>query len=162
MTDTTGPGRDESAADRVDRNWNELLQELRVTQTGVQILFAFLLILPFQQRFSELDEFDRRLYVAVVFLITLSTVANLAPVIAHRFLFRRHRKDVLIRTSDRLGKISFLALGLALIGAVALVLDLVVGDQAAMILVAVVGLAIVGLWLVLPSVLLSRGRDTRY
>lgn len=152
----TAPDRNETVAERIDRNWGELLQELRVTQTGVQILFAFLLVLPFQQRFDVLGDAERWLYLVVVLLMTISTSLNLAPVITHRLLFRRHKKDVLLEVSDRLAKWSFISLGLALVGAVALVVDVVVGPAAALGAVAVVALLILGLWVVLPWVLLRQ------
>ena len=84
------PERDETEAERLDRNWIELLQELRVTQTGVQILLAFLLTLPFQPRFVELDPSMVTVYLVAVSLGTLATFMIVAPVTAHRMLFRRH------------------------------------------------------------------------
>lgn len=154
--ETPLPESAETPAEKIHRNWNELLQELRVTQTGVQILFAFLLILPFQQRFDLLDTPERWLYVVVVILITISTVLNLAPVITHRFLFSQHQKDVIVKSSDVIAKLSFLTLGLALVGALGLVIDLVKGRTVAYVVVGCIGLLILALWVVMPTVLRAR------
>ncbi len=89
MTTQVSDGRDESAEERSDRNWAELLQELRVMQMGVQILTGFLLTLPFQQRFGDLDTFQTDVYLALVALAVLSTGLFVTPVSLHRTLFRR-------------------------------------------------------------------------
>src|SRR3712207_4786869 len=83
----SGDGRHETPAERSDRNWNGLLQELRVTQTGVQILTGFLLTLPFQERFEDLDGYQRTLYLVLVLLAILTTGLITAPVSLHRILF---------------------------------------------------------------------------
>ena len=160
--DEDASGRRESAAKRMDRHWNEMLQELRVTQTGVQILFAFLLILPFQVGFAELSDASRNLYVAVVCLVTTSTILNLAPVITHRFLYQRHRRDALMRVSDILARTSFVTLGLALLGAVLLAVDMVLGRGPALVIIGVFALLIVVLWVVVPKVILARSDGGGY
>ena len=91
--------RDETEAERLDRNWSSLLQELRVTQTGVQLLTGFLLTLPFQQRFTVLDATMRTVYLVTVACSIGSTVLLVAPVGMHRALFRRHRLDAIVSTS---------------------------------------------------------------
>ena len=78
----------------MDRNWNEMLQELRVTQTGTQILTGFLLAIAFQNRFAELDRFQETVYLGLVLAAVLTTALGLAPVNLHRVLFRQHAKDV--------------------------------------------------------------------
>ena len=88
--------RDETEAERLDRNWTSLLQELRVTQTGVQLLTGFLLTLPFQQRFTVLDGTMRTIYLITVACSIGSTVLLVAPVALHRVLFRRHRLDAIV------------------------------------------------------------------
>src|SRR5215213_2429038 len=82
----------ETERERINRNWDELLQELRVTQTGVQILTGFLLTLPFQQRFEDLDDYQRDLFLVLVLLAVLTTALIVAPVSLHRILFRKHLK----------------------------------------------------------------------
>ena len=91
--------RDETEAERLDRNWSSLLQELRVAQTGVQLLTGFLLTLPFQQRFTELDGTMRTMYLITVACSIGSTVLLVAPVGMHRVLFRRHRLDAIVSAS---------------------------------------------------------------
>ena len=142
--------RQETSAQRIDRNWNELLQELRVTQTGVQILFAFLLTLPFQSSFNRVSSFDRILYLVVISLVTTSTVLNLAPVIAHRVLFRRRQKDILLNAGDAFARMSFVTLGLALIGAVAFVVDLVSGHLIGLVFAGGASLLVLALWVGFP------------
>jgi hypothetical protein len=88
--------RGETELERLDRNWNSLLQELRVVQTGVQLLTGFLLTLPFQQRFDVLGEHMRVVYLATVGFSVGATVFLIAPVAMHRLLFRRHRLQVLV------------------------------------------------------------------
>src|SRR5215212_2416243 len=91
-TDQGGdPSRRETEMERMDRNWNELLQELRVTQTGVQILTGFLLTLPFQQRFTELDTFQVTVFCIAVLLSSTATALIVAPVSYHRLLFRQRK-----------------------------------------------------------------------
>src|SRR5436190_17789810 len=93
--------RDETEIERLDRNWNSLLQELRVVQTGVQLLTGFLLTLPFQQRFTALSQPLRIVYLATVGCSVGATVLLVAPVGIHRLLFRRHRLQVLVSAAHR-------------------------------------------------------------
>lgn len=157
------PVRGETPAERMDRHWNEMLQELRVTQTGVQVVFAFLLILPFQVRFEEVDDFSRRLYVVVVCLMAVSAVLTLAPVITHRFLYARHKKDQLIAVGDWFTKISFVTIGVALTGALLLALDMVLDRRIAITVAAVATVFVLVVWLVVPLVLQrTRGGQGNY
>ena len=89
----------------MDRNWVELLQELRVLQTGVQILAGFLLTLPFQSRFETLDDYQTRLYLANVVLAALTTATILLPVSVHRRLFRQGLKATLVASADTIAKV---------------------------------------------------------
>lgn len=151
--------RDETPGERIDRHWNEMLQELRVTLTGVQLLFAFLLTVPFQQRFEELNDFSRILYVVVICLAATSTAVTLAPVITHRFLYTKHKKDVLLTLSDGLTKASFVLIGLTLAGALLLVIDMVLTHSSAAIIVGGITLVVIVLWAVVPTMLLRRHGD---
>ena len=124
-TNEPAPERDETPAERLDRNWAELLQELRVTQTGIQILTGFLLVVPFQTRFLDLDPILVGVYLAAVMFAAIATGLVLTPVTAHRLLFRRHEKDVLVQ----LGGISAI-LGLASLAVtVGLVATLLLRDR---------------------------------
>jgi Family of unknown function (DUF6328) len=156
--DPDGDQRDETATERADRNWDELLQELRVTQTGIQILSGFLLTLPFQQRFTSLDGPLRALFLVAVVLATLSTGLVVAPVASHRLLFRKHEKIALVNTSDRLAKVGLACLGLTIVVVLALVFGFVLGDTAGLVAGGIALVVFIALWLVLPMVILRRAR----
>ena len=147
-----GGDRNEDEHERLTRNFNELLQELRVTQTGVQILTGFLLTLPFQQRFSELDDFEVTVFCVAVLLSATATALIVAPVSYHRLLFRQRKKALLVRAADRLARAGLLILALAVSVVVLLVFDVAVSRQLGIICSAAVLLVFVVLWLVLPLV----------
>jgi hypothetical protein len=117
----------ESEHQRWIRNFQELLQELRVAQTGVQFLFAFLLGLAFTQRFQETTSAQRIVYVVTLVVTTLSAVLLIAPVSYHRIVFRRHLKPTLMRHAHRMAVGGLLALALAVTSAVYLIVDVVFG-----------------------------------
>ena len=94
--------RHETPLEQLDRNWADLLQELRVSQTGVQLLTGFLLTLPFQSRFTELNEFPRTTYLITMALSVISTAFLIAPVSVHRMLFRRHARRATVQVGHRL------------------------------------------------------------
>jgi hypothetical protein len=149
--------RDESEAQRLDRNYDELLQELRVAENGVQILFAFLLSIAFQQAFKSTTSFQRDVYVFTLICAAIAAARLIAPVAVHRMIFREHRKDELVQMTSRLalGGLSFLLL--ALLGAALLVLDYVLNVVVALALVAGLSVVFGWLWLALP--LRMRNRD---
>ena len=155
--DTADPHRDETPIQRLDRNWNNLLQELRVVQTGVQLLTGFLLTLPFQQRFDLLNAPMRALYLVTVASSVASTMLLVAPVGMHRLLFHRHKLEVLVSTAHRFAFMGLLLLGLALAGATALIFDTVAGHGAGIAAGGCALIALTGLWIVLPL----RDRSTR-
>lgn len=132
-SDPDGDQRDETETQRADRNWSELLQELRVTQTGLQILTGFLLTLPFQQRFAELGAALRVVYLVALTLAVTSTGLVVAPVVWHRLLFRRHAKTELVTAGDRLTKAGLFALALTVVMAVTVVFGFVAGPVAAVV-----------------------------
>ena len=125
--------RDEPAATRLDRNWNELLQEIRVLQTGSQILAAFLIVLSFQSRFDELDRFQTGWYLGLVALALLIVALLLTPVAIHRHLFRRRVKDEMVRAANLLLRASLMLLGLLLTGVAVFIVDFVLSRTAALI-----------------------------
>ncbi len=154
-------GRHETQDERSDRNWGELLQELRVTQTGAQILTGFLLTVPFQSRFTELDDVQVTAYLVLVCLSVLATGFLIAPVSLHRAVFGRRVKAELVSQADHLARAGIATLGLALIGTLFLLFD-VVGTRAAAIAAGLVGAgALVVLWLVVPLALRRRARSSR-
>jgi hypothetical protein len=147
-------GRDESVNERMDRNWNEILQELRVTQTGTQIFTGFLLTIAFQSRFSELTVFQVRVYLTLVIAAVLTTALGLAPVNLHRGLFRRGAKMIIVETAHIIMRITLVGVAVMLIGTVLLIFDLVLDRHAALI-AAGATLLIVIVLAVLPPLLRS-------
>jgi hypothetical protein len=115
----------ESEQERLTRNFNELLQELRVTQTGVQILTGFLLTLPFSQRFTSLDDVQRSVYLAILVGSVIATGLIIAPVAFHRVLFRQGERPWIVTAANRAARAGLLALALTTSGVVWLVFDLV-------------------------------------
>ncbi|EYT62843.1 sodium:proton antiporter [Dietzia sp. UCD-THP] len=143
--------RHETEAQRIDRNWIELLQELRIVQTGGQVLTGFLLVVPFQQRFADISGGSRVLYLLVLSLALASTVVLLAPVMIHRAVFRSHRKDLVLRLSAVLARIGLAMLSIALVGLVALVFSLVLGTVAGFAAGAVMAVLVVVMLFVVPA-----------
>lgn len=121
------PYRNETEGERLDRNYVELLQELRVAQTGVQILFAFLLTLPFQTGFGRTDALDRIVFVITLLAATVATALLIAPVGFHRRVFRQGRKKDLVRAASLFAQYGLGALAFAMTGAVFVVVDVVLG-----------------------------------
>lgn len=159
--DAQDDGRNETASERADRNWDDLMQELRVMQTGTQILTGFLLAVAFQPLFSELDAVQRALYVTLVLLAATATVLALAPVGLHRFLFARRMKPELVSAADRLVKANLIVIGAVTVGVTTFILDMVIGRTAAVIAGAAGLVVVLLLWLVLPMRLMRNGRAPR-
>lgn len=153
----SAPGRPgETPEQRDDRNLIDLLQELRVATLGVQVLFGFLLALPFSSRFSHLHDWQRWLYLAVVVLSSVSVALLVAPVAYHRLLFRRHQLGYLLRAANILAIGGMVAVALAVTGAVLLVTSFVQSGAPAIVLTLVVALFFTGLWFMLPLARRSR------
>ena len=150
MSDSANDGRPETEEQRLDRNWSELLQEVRVAQTGTQILTGFLLTLAFQQRFTHLTTLQVDIYLALVIVSGLTTAVALAPVALHRALFREGAKEWIVRATDYLVKATLVGVGLALTGTVLLVFDVVVGTAAGITAAVIAAIITVLIWLVLP------------
>lgn len=142
--------RNESEADRLDRNYNELLQELRVAETGVQILFAFMLSIAFQERFQSLDDVQRTVYVITLLFCTLSIALLVAPVAFHRLVFRQGLKDELVKITSKLALAGTTFLLLAVLSGVLLIFDYVVGRTFAIVTTSLLAVVFISLWLVLP------------
>ena len=148
--------RDETEAERLDRSWTSLLQELRVTQTGVQLLTGFLLTLPFQQRFTVLDGTMRTIYLITVACSIGSTVLLVAPVGMHRVLFRRHRLDAIVSISHGCAVAGLVLLGVALAGVAVVIFDTVMGRTGAWVAGGCTVAAFVILWFLVPLPLRRR------
>ena len=152
------PSRNETEHERLDRNWNELLQELRVTQTGIQILTGFLLTLPFQQRFVELDEFQRNVFLVTVSLSAAATGMIIAPVSFHRVVFRKQEKPLLVRASDIFARAGLILLALAVSCVALLIFDVVVGRLAGFLASSSLLALFVLCWFIAPLALM-RARE---
>lgn len=144
-------GRDETVEERHDRNWDEILQELRVIQTGTQVLTGFLLTLPFQQRFATLDGYQLATYLALVVVAAIATVLAVAPVALHRTLFQRRAKGVMVVIANRTLKLTLCAVALTLTGTVMLVFDVVASRPAGIVAGSLTLLLVVLVWLALPA-----------
>jgi Family of unknown function (DUF6328) len=147
---TTPVSRQESLAERDDRNLSELIQELRVVSLGVQVLFGFLLSLPFTVRFTQLSGGQRDLYLASLTLSAVSTVLLLGPVAYHRLVFRRGLKEPLVKYANLMAILGLTAVGLAVLTAVMLVTSYVAGTLAGALITALVACMLAGLWFALP------------
>jgi MFS family permease len=124
--DTDSP-RSESTAERVDRNLTELLSELRVALPGVQVLFAFLLVVPFNQRFEGADPLARTTYFVTLLLTAAASIFLIAPSFHHRWQFRRRRKERVVLTGNALALVGLVLLALAMTGVVLMVTEFLFG-----------------------------------
>jgi glucose dehydrogenase len=151
--------RNETQEQRDDRNLAELLQELRVAGLGVQVLFGFLLSLPFTNRFDKLDGAQRQLYLACLVLAAVATALLLGPVAYHRLVFRQRQKERLVRAANLMAIGGLVTVGLAVSAAVLLVTGYVDrGLPSVLITVGIVCL-FAGLWFALPLTRRARRRE---
>jgi Family of unknown function (DUF6328) len=144
--------REESSAQRLDRNTIELLNELRVAGTGVQVMFAFLLIVPFNTGWHHVDSFERTVYFVTLLIVAASAFLLLAPPVHHRILFRRGEKGFLVRIANRLALAGMLLLAVGFIGILVLLSDVVVGGAAPAIIGALTAAFVGALWFALPII----------
>lgn len=142
--------RDETEAERIDRNFSELLSELRIALPGVQVLFAFLLTVPFSQGFASLSSFERDLYLVVLLLTALASALLIAPTAYHRVLFRKGHKPEILLFANRAALTGLGILALAMSGAILLIAHLLFGAVAAIIIASVSGLVFATLWYLIP------------
>ncbi len=143
-------GRFESEEERADRNLSDLLQELRVALPGVQVLFAFLLTVPFTNRFDDLTGFQEKLYFGVLIAVALATVLLVAPTVGHRILFRRQQKEYLVTNANRLALVGMFLLAVSMCGAIALISDFLFDSTTAIVSTIVMAAAFIGFWFTGP------------
>lgn len=148
--------RDESPAEQLDRQWNELLQELRVTQTGLQLLSGFLLTLPFQQRFEQLDGGLKAVFVVAVSSATIATVLVVGPVALHRGLFRTHNKDALVQISHTMAKAGLVLLSITMAAVTWVTLGVVLGPPWGVVGATAITAVFVVFWFALPRLVRRR------
>ena len=143
-------GRDESEGERLDRNLAELLQELRVALPGVQVLFAFLLAVPFQQNFTEITPFQEKVYFATLLCTAISAALLISPTAYHRLTFHLQQKKELVHVSNRLSIVGLDFLALAMSGAIVLITDVLFGAVATAAFGIAAAAMFVLLWGALP------------
>lgn len=148
--------RRESHDERLDRNFSELLQELRVLQTGTQILAGFLLTLPFQARFADLSPLETAVFLVAVSLAVLTTILFVSPVAVHRSLFRQHRKDQLVASVHVLTRVGLVGLALTMAAVLMLVFTVVLDVRAGIAAGAAAIILFVVLGALLPALLRRR------
>ncbi|HEX6231435.1 MAG TPA: DUF6328 family protein [Actinomycetota bacterium] len=150
MPGDSGGGKDETHEERLDRELMELLNELRVALPGVQVLFAFLLTLPFTGRFGELSPVQRDVYFGTFCATTAATAFLLTPTAFHRLRWRRYDKERLLRLGNAMAILGLACLALSIGGAVFLITDVLFGKAGAAATAAVAAALIVGLWFAYP------------
>jgi hypothetical protein len=156
MADQRGDDRGESDLQRLDRNTIELLQELRVVATGIQVLFGFLLIVPFNNGFRRVSSFEKTVYFVALLCVAVSSVLLLAPTIHHRILFRQGEKPYLVWLGNWLSILATVFLGLGFTGILIVVADFVVGGVAPIVVGVAAAVGIGTLWFLLPLARLER------
>ncbi|HEY3959879.1 MAG TPA: DUF6328 family protein [Solirubrobacteraceae bacterium] len=147
---TGASGRKETSRERLDRNLEEMTGELRVVITGVQVLFAFLLIVPFNTGFAHVGSFERTVYFVTLLLAALSAACTIAPSAQHRFLFRHDDKQHLVFSSNRIVIAGLVCLALAMCGALLLVATKLFGPSVGAVTVILGALPFLLLWFLLP------------
>jgi hypothetical protein len=143
-------GREESEQERLDRNLEQLLGELRVALPGVQVLFAFLLVVPFNQRFADITSFQRTVYFVTLLCATAACACLIAPTAHHRIEFRAKDKERIVMGGNRLALVGLALLATAMTGAITLVTDFLYSSTTTAIAAGAVALVFFLLWAVLP------------
>lgn len=146
-------GRNETPNEQQDRNWNDILQELRVMQTGVQIIAGFLLTLPFQQRFEDLTPGAVAIYLVLVVLAATTTCLMLVPVALHRQMFRMQRKSTVVSTGHLVLKAVLVLVGLLITGTTTLIYYVVVGGAAGVFVACIFSAALIGGLFIYPRIM---------
>lgn len=143
-------GRDESALERLDRNTTELMQEMRVAAIGIQVLFAFLLVVPFNTGWRRVDSFDRYDYFVTLLCIATAAVLLIAPPIYHRILFRRGQKAYLVEVGNRLLIVAMVFLTIGLTGILVLLSNVIFGAVTAAVAGTAAAVGVGVLWFGVP------------
>jgi hypothetical protein len=143
-------GRDETPLERADRNLAELLGELRVALPGVQVLFAFLLVVPFNSRFEEVNAFQRDVYFGTLICTVLASALLIAPSMYHRIQFQQGDKEHIVAVAHRLTIAGMTLIAFAMTGVVAFVTDFVFSTTATVVTTTTIALAFALLWFALP------------
>jgi hypothetical protein len=143
-------GRDETESERLDRNLQEMLGELRVALPGVQVLFAFLLVVPFNQRFADVTQFQKTVFFATLLFTAASTICLIAPTVHHRLEFRQQDKHRIVHAGNRIVILGLLLLAFGMTGAVIFVTDFLYASTTTTVVAAAMGGAFLLLWYAIP------------
>ena len=141
---------DETEKQRLDRNLEQLLGELRVALPGVQVLFAFLLVVPFNQRFADITSFQRTVYFVTLLCATAASACLIAPTAHHRIEFREQDKERIVMGGNRLAIVGLVLLATAMTGAITLVTDFLYSSTTTAIAAGLVALLFTTLWYAIP------------
>jgi hypothetical protein len=155
--DEREPVRDELPMERLDRNSIELMGQLRVAGTGIQVLLAFLLVVPFNARWSRVTAFDRYVYYVTLLCIATAAVLLIAPSVHHRVLFRQGEKAYLVRLGNRLAIVAMALVTVGLTGILLLISNVLFGGVTAAVVAAIALIGVATLWFGLP--LLRKNAD---
>jgi hypothetical protein len=147
---TSAAERDETPSERADRNLSELLQELRVALPGVQVLFAFLLVVPFNDRFKGVTAFQEKVYFGVLMCTAFAAAFLIAPSMSHRLLFRLGEKDYMVTLANKLTIAGLTLMALSMVGVILFLTSFVFDDRAAAVAASALALTFVLLWYVMP------------
>ena len=158
MAEHPETGRDESDSERIDRNLQEMLGELRVALPGVQVLFAFLLVVPFNQRFATVTTLQQTIYFVTLLTTTASTICLIAPTVHHRLEFRKQDKDTIVQTGNRIVIVGLALLAVAMTGAVVFITDFLYKSETVYAAAIGAAVAFVGIWFLIPLRRLAAGR----
>ncbi|MFE5670615.1 DUF6328 family protein [Agromyces sp. NPDC056523] len=153
--------RDETPGERLDRKWNDILQELRVVMTGTQLITGFLLAVAFQPKFAELEQREVTLYLVLVVLATISTMLGLAPVILHRQLSGQNQKERVVRVANGLLLSLLVVVSLTSAGVAMLIFDVTVSQQAGYTAGGVAFVLLLAFWIVVPRIGKRAPRERR-
>ncbi len=149
-TRTSASERDETPSERADRNLTELLGELRVALPGVQVLFAFLLIVPFNQRFADVSALQEKVYFGTLICTAFASALLIAPSMHHRIEFRQGDKDHIVKVSNRLTIAGLTLMAIAMTGVIVLITDFVFGTATTAVTATLLALSFAWLWYAMP------------
>src|SRR4051794_40571280 len=150
MTATRAEHDEESRRERVNRELIELLNELRVALPGVQVLFAFLLAVPFSNGYTRITDFQKQVFFVTLVATSISTACFIVPTAYHRLNFRKREKERILFSSNKFAIAGLIFLAVSMIGVIVLVTDVIYSDAAALVTGALALVLFGGLWLVLP------------
>lgn len=148
-------------AEELDQEWSELVEELRLVLPGADVLFGFLLVLPFQQAFGSLTAFQRGIYFGALIAAAVACVLLISPSVNHRLRWREGEKESLLRSATRMSIAATVCIAFAMIAAIAVITDLLFGSSATAIVTAVVATIFAWFWYGLPFWTRFAGRRTR-